>query len=580
MCGIFGFFGNELSEHVFMKYMLHRGPDAQGVKKLNGWTLGHLRLSIIDLGVSSNQPYEKDGAVLIFNGEIYNYEEIRRDFLPHENFSTGSDTEVLISMLNKFGMRALNKLNGMFSFAYISKSGDFYLVRDRYGVKPLYYYENSQGFVFSSELKPLLSTLGSHCLDQAITLSYLSDTATDFDSTSGYEGIRSLPKGSYLQLDQCHNVRTTKWYHGDDCDLELSDPNGLDIQCEEILIDAVKIRLRSDVPLAITLSGGVDSSTIYTLIKENFNVNIQPFIFKHPSSLTDESNVALKLAQHYGDSPIVIEQNGSFVDDLKAALYHLELPIWDVSAIAYYSMYREISERGFKVVIEGHGADEQLGGYPYMINSALIDALKIKSFSYYFDILNVLIETNHAGLGRNLSFPSRIKFILSSLRSLLQSRPGFESVVRESFDYKILPIVLRAFDRLSMAHSLENRMPFMDYRFVEFARKLPLEKKLNKIGNKAILRNILKKYGHQSIYENKAKMGYGSDIKHLSRDRSLYKFLAEFFDPVEYERYWGTDAFAENTSDWLENEQLWKAFSLKYYENGGHFHTAYRDAGG
>ena len=157
MCGIFGYNHTNIKEDSFFNLMKHRGPDASSSIKFLGWTLGHLRLSIIDLDPLANQPFEKDGSYLIFNGEIYNYLELKKKYFSDHKFKTQSDTEVLLALLNKFGLDILNELNGMFAFAYLNKKGEMYLVRDRFGVKPLYYSLIDGIFYFASEIKPLIN---------------------------------------------------------------------------------------------------------------------------------------------------------------------------------------------------------------------------------------------------------------------------------------------------------------------------------------------------------------------------------------------------------------------------------------
>ena len=565
MCGIFGFNYQKINEKLFLNLMSHRGPDARGITRHQDWVLGHLRLSIIDIQDKSNQPFLKDGSFLAFNGEIYNYKELKLEFFAQEEFLTDSDTELLISMLNKFGIQALNRLNGMFAFAYLSADGELILARDRYGVKPLYYCQIEESLLFASEMKPLLCAIGQDQLDPDIIESFKKDTATDFDSRSGYIGVEAVEKGAYVKIDKVKKIIKNKWYFGDDFRYGNKQSSGFVQACEDILTDSIQLRCRADVPLAITLSGGIDSTTIYTLIKEHLEVDIQPFVFKHSSASTDESDLAISLAKKYGDVPIVIQQDGDYLTDLKSALYHLELPIWNPSAIAYYSMYREIAQRGYKVVIEGHGSDEQLGGYPYMINAALIDALKKSDFLYFIELYKVLLSTNHSGLSQKLVGLKKLKHILSVLRALTRKTNSLEEVLCDSFDYKILPIVLRAFDRLSMAHSLESRMPFMDFRFVEFARELPSKQKVNKLGNKAILREILKRYGHEEIYLNKEKMGFASDLPEIFRDVSIKKFFIELCQEMASEKQSQFIKKIEAGVMWHEINEIWKEASVQYY---------------
>ena len=572
MCGIFGYTGLDNLDSNFFELMKHRGPDARGIKKKSNWTLGHLRLSIIDLDSSANQPFEKDGSILVFNGEIYNYLELKDKYLSGDQLNTHSDTEVLISLLNKFGLDILNELNGMFAFAVLNKDQELYLARDRFGVKPLYYTRISKEFYFSSEIKPLLTLRSNYNLDESIVKSYFEDTATDYDERSGYNDIYSIKSGHYKKVNHDKIHKQSKWYFGFNKTRFYGNKKELIQECEDILLDAIKIRFRSDVPVAITLSGGLDSTLIYTLIKEKLGFNIQPFIFKHSNQATDESTLAVNLTKKYGDKPIIVEQSHSPFKDLKKALWHLEFPMWDLSAIAYLSTYREIAKMGFKVVLEGHGSDEQLGGYDYMIQSSVIEALKKCNFKDYFLRKKVFLETQHVGFGSKLEGLRLLKSYLGDLKRILFSKKNnFSKILHESFDYKILPIVLRSFDRLSMACSLESRMPFMDYRFVEFARKLPVEMKISKIGSKSILRELLKKYGNDEIYLNKSKMGWSSDIPAILSEKNFNSFIYKLAEDFDLESFSSLKNKATSISDKnisvYNYTDLWKVASVSYYSN-------------
>ena len=214
MCGIFGYTGSEKLEKHFFEFMKHRGPDARCIKKDDHLTLGHLRLSIIDLDSDANQPFEKDGSILVFNGEIYNYLELQKTYLSGYKFNTRSDTEVLITLLNKFGLDILNELNGMFAFAYLNKKKELFLVRDRFGVKPVYYTQVDKRFYFSSEIKPLLFLNPNNNLDESIIKSYFEDTATDFDERSGYNNINQIKPGHYMLAKQGKINEQSRWYFG------------------------------------------------------------------------------------------------------------------------------------------------------------------------------------------------------------------------------------------------------------------------------------------------------------------------------------------------------------------------------
>ena len=220
-------------------------------------------------------------------------------------------------------------------------------------------------------------------------------------------------------------------------------------ECEDILLNAIKIRCRADVPIAITLSGGVDSTLIYTLIKEKFGFSIQPFVFKHPNKKTDESNLAINLARKYGDDPIVVEDPASPLESLKKILWHLELPFSHPSAVSFFSTYKEISKRGYKVVLEGHGSDEQLGGYPYMLQASAIEALQNAKFTDYFVRKKVLFETHHPGF-KKITNLEVIRSCLSDLKQIVYGgRVDLNEILQIEFIFSlaILFILLYKFNR-------------------------------------------------------------------------------------------------------------------------------------
>lgn len=572
MCGIFGYTGSKNLEKHFFKLMEHRGPDAKGIKKNDNLTLGHLRLSILDLDSNANQPFVKDGANLVFNGEIYNYLELQEKYLSKHQFKTRSDTEVLITLLNKFGLNILNELNGMFAFAYLNKNQELFLVRDRFGVKPLYYAIINENIYFSSEIKPLIFLNKKKNLDISIIRSYFEEMATDFNERSGYNNVSLIKPGHYKIVKAGKITNQFKWYLGFDSNISLKNKINLTQECENILLDAIKIRCRSDVPIAITLSGGIDSTLIYTLIKEKLKLDIKPFIFKHENNKTDESTIAYNLAKKYGDEPVIVQQPTFSLKDFKKTLWHLELPMWGPSAMAYLTTYSQISKLGYKVVLEGHGADEQFGGYPYMVHASAIEALQNFNFKDYFLRKNITLETLHSGLGQKMSLLKTFYSYLIDLKQLFfGKRVNFNLTMDNSFNYKILPIVLRTFDRLSMSCSLESRMPFLDYRVVEFARKLPVEMKVSKIGSKAILRELLKKYGNDEVYLNKSKMGFASDLPAIfnNKDFKNYIFkLAREFDLKNFLNIKDEVLSVSNDSiSWHNYSNLWKIASISYYSN-------------
>ncbi len=578
MCSIFGYqkiSKKGVPDKNFMErsftLMRHRGPDAENsIAYENGdLSLGHQRLSIIDIGQVSNQPMEDSLSSISFNGELYNYLELKKTLRGESTFKTNSDTEVLKTGLDKKGVKFLNEANGMFAFAYYNKVNDeLILARDRFGVKPLHYVIEQGVLYFSSEIKPLIFVINNPAANYKIYDSFLVDTATDFNEETFIKNILQVKPGHYLQYKN-GNIEEIKWYFENDFvfDEKIFKNKEKTLEfTENLLTDAISLRLRSDAPLCITLSGGLDSATIYTLIKEKLKLPITPFTFTHPRSKTDESELVKKLVEPYADKLILVESNHQTgIDDVVEALDFLEFPTWNPSAVAYLDMYKAIARQGFKVVLEGHGSDEQLGGYSYMVQSAVFESVKKFKLIRAWKIARILKETDNPALGQTRSLK---KLIIPALKQILKkesSENNFKKSMDEAFYYKILPIVLRTFDRLSMACAIESRSPFMDYRVVEFFKKMPLAYKVSPLGSKAILREILKKYDKDFIYQNKHKMGFASDITKFFNVPATKKFFEgkiNEFDMPKYKDKKERVLGLVKTKEWHDTGLIWKIAAL------------------
>lgn len=594
MCSIFGYnnFKETALADVFFQSQRHRGPEFEKYISQNDWILGHQRLSIIDTSSSANQPMTKNGHTIVLNGEIYNYLELQKEYLKDIVFFSTSDTEVLLELLIRYGISILNKLNGMFAFAWLNhSSGELYMCRDRFGVKPLHYMTYNGHFYFSSEIKPLIKIKGQIEMNPAIEYAFVFDTATDFDAQTFAKDIYQLKAGHFIKFESDQNCTQKQWYHFNDYSFDetvFNDYRQTTESFEALLTDAIKLRHRADVPICITLSGGLDSTTIYTLTKEHISSNIKAFTFLHPGSETNEYDIAKKLTEGYNDQLVeVFHDVEESVEFQQKVLHFLEFPIWNNSGTAYYEMYRAIKKSGFTVVIEGHGSDEQLGGYPYLIEAAVEQELYYGRFKSAYRLQQIANQTHNSALNQKgtpyksyadflseNAFP-RLKHLFGNKfykREPLISPNHFQKTIELSFDYKILPIVLRNFDRLSMAHTLESRSPFMDYRVVEFLRKTPLKSKVNAIGSKALLREILKKYGKDFIYKNKAKMGFASDVPKFYNNPENKKIITDlvnqFNDPrFDYFKNNALQKLSKTPMGWQDTGDIWKIFSLQLTKN-------------
>lgn len=523
MCGIYGCKNITVSKDIVKSALNHRGPDAFNYASCGDWTFYHARLSILDLSQTGIQPMSFAGNYICFNGEIYNYKELKDEYLSDIELISTSDTEVLLHLLVRYGLSILNKLNGMFAFAFYEvKTGNTYLVRDRYGVKPLYYYKKNDIFCFSSEDTALINTLKIPYVFNEHYKNQLIDYAISDDSENTLiNNIYSVKAGYYIKIEK-NNISKHQWYFFNDADYtdnNYSSKKFVLNKFEEILTNAISLRLRSDVPVGITLSGGLDSSIIYTLSKENLNAKYNIFTYSNKQKALDEYSTVCHLASDYGDEVIKIDQEDDTMDVFKKSLIHLNGPIWAPSHTGYFNVYKKIKEYGIKVVLEGHGADELLGGWPWTLTEAVKEAISNHHFLLGYKIFKAQSKTWNAALCQS-SKNNLLQYLKLIKQSKSKNKHLFSELLEDLFTHRVLPINLRCWDRLSMANSIESRSPFLDYRVVEFLRKLPLQYKCNSLGNKAILREILLKYNKNYIVENKKKQGYlSSEIDFLNANR-------------------------------------------------------------
>ncbi len=504
MCSIAGYTGpaDPQRDCQFFALLRHRGPDEEKSVGVDDWVLLHQRLSIVDLSPLAGQPMQWHGNWLIFNGEIYNHPELRAAHLADAPLRSTSDTEVLLHLLDRHGLRILHELNGMFAFAwYEARTRTLHLVRDRFGVKPLYWTQRGNEFAFASEIKPLLRWRGEVCWNHPYIQTYLQHIRTDDGPQTLDQHIQQVPAGCRLEIAG-RSATLRRWYQFADAPPTMASRSFAETadRFEELLVDAIRLRLRAAVPLALTLSGGLDSTTVYVLARQRLQANIQPFTLVRPGFLDDESSLARGLANQFGDTLREVTGPPSIEwDSALAGLWALEFPGISIGAGGYLEVYRAVQRDGYRVVLEGHGGDELLGGYPLHVQAAWRTQWASGNWRAAFALYQRQQQLSHADLRpRQHRTPIAWRFLRDARRQRVA--PGhFERVLRESFERTTLPLILREFDRLPMACSVESRSPFMDYRVVEFARALPLEHKINPTGTKAILRHILRQHGATAV---------------------------------------------------------------------------------
>ncbi|MHB2205436.1 asparagine synthase (glutamine-hydrolyzing) [Methylobacterium sp. CM6257] len=553
MCGICGWIEPEREDTgaitVAMTDLLrHRGPDDFGVEGGIGWSLGFRRLSILDLSPSGHQPmHDVDRRFwLAFNGEIYNYVELRRELEQSgERFLGTSDTEVLLKILIRHGEAALARLNGMFALAFIdTHERRFLLARDRLGVKPLYYRASSSGMRFASELKALLvwpneaREVDPDAVAQYLTLGYLPS------ETCIFRGYAKLPPGHAMtgSLDDPSAAEARPYWtmtlNQDPSERPLSAAE-LD-ELESLFVDAVRIRLRSDVPVGVFLSGGIDSGLVATVAARTGGVRPLAMTVGFTESCSDESVSAAATAAHAGLEHRVVHQPIGGLEKLDRLAWFFDEPFGDPSALPTFTLC-EAAAGNATVFLSGDGGDEAFGGYRRYVESFRRQRLislgsrigpllrqverLVPALSLTRHRLHKIGLADHgcaAAFDEVPSDPALVQFVHPRLHSALRhggaplqtrwarSRGAPLTTRQQDLDYRMyLPDdVLVKVDRASMAHSIEVRSPLLDVRLVEWAARLPRGCLLNHDQGKLPLRTLATRFLPETVRTGR-KQGFG-----------------------------------------------------------------------
>jgi asparagine synthase (glutamine-hydrolysing) len=494
MCGIFGYFhrdGRSLEAGVLAamgEAIRHRGPDDRGVYATKGMAIGNQRLSIIDLQ-GGHQPFVSDDGqiIVVQNGEIFNHIELAQDLARAGHpCRTHSDTEVLLRLYESEGMGFLNKLNGMFAFAIIDKREQaLYIVRDRIGVKPLYVHEDGRQLTFASEIKSILKAgMPKPAMDKEALHHYLSFNYVPAPYTL-YEGIKHLMPGHVMKVTS-DGSKTWRWWnlaevqplHG------RSEADWIE-EFNAIIDDAVRLRLRCDVPFGAFLSGGVDSSTVVGLMARHMTEPVKTFCIGFHDPRYDESGFARAAADRFGSQHTMERVEPDMLDLWPMATYHCDQPHGDVSFLPTYRV-SELAVRDVKVVLTGDGADELFAGYDkYKDFFAQPDIAALDNNTFqrrYFDSISLF-----SAEGKRNLYGAEMRAGAGRLDSFDVAKPWFGAVPHQDRINQSLFLDMQLLlsgnnlvkpDRMGMAVSLEARTPFLDYRMMEFAFRMPGDLKL------------------------------------------------------------------------------------------------------
>lgn len=572
MCGISGFFShNNLFDENDLKqfnyYLRHRGPDDSSCffsKELFGSIgLSHVRLSILDLSVSGRQPMEYDNLVISYNGEVYNYLEIRSELLNHGyHFTTGTDTEVVLKAFHLWGTKSVSKFVGMFAFAIHDKvTKKIFLCRDRAGVKPLFYFINYNNFIFSSELKVFLLSekfspeISIDSLNSYMAYGYVINNKTIL------KNVYKLNPGTILTYDIINkSTEVTNYWNLIDFlnndKFEGTYDEAL-IQCQSLLVSSIKYRTISDAPLGVFLSSGYDSSLVAALLQMQSSNKIKTFTIGFTSG-EDESYKARQIANYLDtnhESHII--SSADIKDELFKLPHYFDDLIADESCIPSL-MVAKIASKDVKVALTGDGGDELFGGYSKYIQypKFLSKFNKIPNFSKLLNLFHGLLKT-YKNYDNSLLKKVELLKIISNrnlsnqfylMHYLLNAIPSYtvNSVLNNDVDFSVglnndlkvnnfddilylldFDDVLRDYflvksERACMSFSLEGREPLLDHNLIEFVSTLPSNFKCDGIVNKKIIKDIVHKFIPLDLMSNK-KIGFNPPLyKWLSNELSFF----------------------------------------------------------
>ncbi len=552
MCGIFGFNWKDKNLlHRGLKAIAHRGPDARGDFFDKNISLGFNRLAIIDLSSAGNQPMTNESGDLqiIYNGEIYNHKELRKELKGKHKFKSDTDTEIILHLYEECGHEVVKKLQGMFSFCiYDSKKNILFLARDRLGIKPLYYHQDKGKFIFASEIKAILA---NNLIKREVNLDALTSYLTFRANTASetfFKNIFKLPPGHIMVYDLKSNTLVVNRYWDISFSPEKRSPAYYKHQVRTLLDDAVRCRLMSDVPFGAYLSGGVDSATIVALMKRHVSQPIKTFSVGFEEDKHSEVQDAKATSRLLGTDHHELLISEDSIKALPEIIYHADEPLADPTAIPIY-LLSKYAKKYCTVILTGEGADELFAGYPQykfmkiqsnlgnlprMLRKAIARVISLtpkRILDAYFPFASSL---GKKGLERFTSYLMSNKpeeqylqqvsiFNQEEQSSLMKNKVNLYNNYSSHFfnshknnivgkcqelDLKnpMVEDLLMKIDKNTMAFSIEGRVPFLDYRLVELAAKIPDAYKIKGFTrDKVILRDAVKDLLPAEIANRKKK---------------------------------------------------------------------------
>jgi asparagine synthase (glutamine-hydrolysing) len=571
MCGIAGIFQPSYPveiEHLqrMIGAIRHRGPDQAGFYMhfdgACGVGLGSARLSIIDLAGGQQPLCNEDGSLwIVFNGEIFNYVELRPrlESLGHQ-LATDSDTEIILHLYEQYGAECLHHLNGQFVFAiWDERNHSLFVARDRLGVRPLFYTAQRGALFFASEIKALFCLPGVTAQLDEVTLDQIFTFWSPVAPRTAFGDVYALPPGHWLRFGPGQEVQVERYWQLSFPTGSTSEQRALDESAaalRELLVDATCIRLRADVPVGAYLSGGLDSSTIAALIRHYADCELETFSISFEDTAFDESEFQVAMARHLGTHHHVVRCSHEEIGEVfPEVIWHTEMPLLRTSPAPMYLLSQLVHEHGFKVVLTGEGADEFLGGYDLFKEAKIRrfwarqpdSTLRPALFGRLYADIAALSQNQQAYLrhffGKGLTridewdYSHAIRwqnsarskrFFSQGLREAIAAHESSSIEMPSHFgqwnplaraQYLEITLFLSEYllssqgDRVAMAHSVEGRFPFLDYRVVEFCNQLPPHYKLRGLDEKYLLKRAMQELLPAEIV-SRVKRPYRAPIQH------------------------------------------------------------------
>lgn len=642
MCGITGYIclKNKVNNQLVCKMnniIKHRGPDDEGYTLINKYQvvnavgndtvnilkdkfaninnvsndynviLGHRRLSILDLSEKGHQPMQDEtgNIYIVFNGEIYNYIEIKKELEGKGyKFNTNGDTEVIINAYKEWGTNCVNRFNGMWAFGLYDKARSFiFCSRDRFGIKPFYYYDDNEKLIFASEIKQIIEDKNiPRIANDNVIFNYLFYGKDEYGEETFFKSIYSLPPSYNMEitLDFDNNnmqVRKYQYYELKPGVIQKSEELNLRNFNKEFE-RSIEYRLRSDIPVGSCLSGGLDSSSIVTracniLKKDKKNNTFETFTACYDENPEmDERFYSKKVVKRSEcKENLVFPNKNNLREEIEQVIWHQDTPFPTLSIYAQWCVMRKANEKGIKVLLDGQGGDETLLGYDRYIIFLLKDNLRRLQIKRFLENYKLYKKNYKLSLSRiiqylmyfsnshllqyltrcikhkkmnciNKEFFKKFKSNKDYIKNL-NFKNCFELQKTEICHSNVSPL-LRYEDRNSMAFSIETRVPFLDYQLIEKEMQIPLEQKIKNGYTKNILRETMKKQMDKEVVFRTNKLGFSVPQKNWI-DQLDETYIYNFIDNMKTKKYFNENTIKEIFKKKVNDEMRWKFLSIEIW---------------